>query len=70
MRSEIHTPFIRLDALLKHASVCASGGEAKLRILEGDVRLNGVPCTQRGKKIYPGDKVEIDGEVIEVSEAP
>ena len=41
--------FIRLDALLKFAAFCASGGEAKLRIAAGEVLVNGEACTQRGK---------------------
>ncbi len=55
-------PFIRLDALLKLAAVCGSGGEAKHLIQSGAVRLNGAPETQRGKKLVAGDLVEVFGE--------
>lgn len=58
--------FIRLDALLKFASLTASGGEAKLRISGGEVRVNGAPCTQRGKKCHDGDLIELDGQAIRV----
>ena len=36
-------------------------GEAKLLIQEGQVLVNGEVCTQRGKKIRPGDDVEAEG---------
>lgn len=63
----ISTEFIKLDAFLKYASAVCSGGEAKIRIAEGDVLVNGEVCTMRGKKIRPGDTVTLDGEVYEVT---
>jgi len=57
---QIETEFIKLDALLKFASLVASGGEAKQVIGEGLVRVNGEVCTQRGKKLRPGDTVDFD----------
>jgi len=53
------TEFIKLDALLKVAGVADSGGQAKHVIQEGLVSVNGEPATQRGKKIRPGDVVEV-----------
>ena len=35
---KIETEFIKLDALLKFANLVSSGGEAKLRIAEGEVK--------------------------------
>ena len=58
---KIETPFIRLDALLKFAGAVETGGEAKLLIQEGEVRVNGRPCALRGNKLYPGDRAELDG---------
>ena len=60
---QITTEFIKLDALLKFANVVMTGGEAKLVIQDGDVSVNGEVCTMRGKKIRPGDTVEIGGDV-------
>lgn len=57
----IHTPFIKLEALLKYAGAVGTGGEAKYLIQDGQVLVNGEVCTQRGKKLVPGDTVEIDG---------
>ena len=60
---QITTEFIKLDALLKFANVVMTGGEAKNIIQEGDGSVNGEVCTMRGKKIRPGDTVEIGGDV-------
>lgn len=56
--------FIKLDALLKFANLVSSGGEAKIRIAAGEVRVNGEVCTMRGKKLRPGDQVELDGRTV------
>ena len=45
---KIETEFIKLDALLKFANLVSSGGEAKIRIAEGEVLVNGEICTMRG----------------------
>jgi ribosome-associated protein len=58
--------FIKLDSLLKLANVVGSGGEAKIIIQEGEVLVNGEPCTMRGKKIRPGDVVTLAGVEITV----
>ena len=60
---QITTEFIKLDALLKFANVVMTGGEAKLIIQDGEVTVNGEVCTMRGKKVRPGDTVEIGGEI-------
>ena len=61
---KIETEFIKLDALLKFANLVSSGGEAKIRIAEGEVLVNGEICTMRGKKLRSGDKVELDGAKV------
>ena len=60
---KITTEFIKLDSLLKFAAVVGTGGEAKDAIQSGDVTVNGEVCTMRGKKIRPGDRVELGGEI-------
>lgn len=64
----IHTPFIKLEALLKFAGLCETGGEAKERIQNGEVTLNGEVCTMRGKKCVAGDVVELDGRSVTIAE--
>ncbi|MDE5583834.1 MAG: RNA-binding S4 domain-containing protein [Ruminococcus sp.] len=60
----IKTDFIKLDALLKFASLVNSGGEAKIIIQNGEVLVNGEVCTMRGKKIRSGDKVQYKGKEV------
>ena len=59
---EITTEYIKLQDLLKFAAIASTGGEAKLMVQDGEVRVNGEVCTQRGKKIRPGDDVLVDGQ--------
>ena len=63
----IHTEFIKLDALLKFAGLCETGGEAKELIQGGEVKLNGEPCTMRGKKLHAGDTVTFAGETVKIT---
>lgn len=64
---KIKTPFIQLQQLLKFADVVEEGADAKILIKEGYVALNGETETRRGKKIYPGDEVEISYEGQKIS---
>jgi ribosome-associated protein len=57
---------IQLDQFLKYQNIAQSGGEAKHIIQSGAVRVNGVLETRRGRKLYLGDVVEIDGEEMTV----
>ncbi|MCX6045085.1 MAG: S4 domain-containing protein YaaA [Chloroflexi bacterium] len=65
--------YIKLDQFLKLAQVVQTGGHAKLLIQAGGVLVNGEVETRRGRKLYPGDVVEVDGEELHVAsddEAP
>lgn len=62
----ITTEYIKLESLLKLANLVGSGGEAKLLIQEGAAKVNGAVCTQRGKKLRPGDRVSFQGQELEV----
>ncbi len=57
----IQTEYIKLDALLKFAAAVGSGGEAKQVVSEGMVSVNGEVCTQRGRKLRAGDRVDFAG---------
>lgn len=63
----IKTEFIKLDSLLKFAGMVQTGGEAKELISEGMVKVNGEVCTMRGKKVRPGDTVDLGGKKISVT---
>jgi ribosome-associated protein YbcJ (S4-like RNA binding protein) len=57
---------IKLDQFLKLAQAVATGGEAKALIQAGRVRVNQEVETRRGRKLRPGDVVEVDGEALVV----
>lgn len=63
----IDTDYIKLDSFLKLANLVMSGGEAKLVIQEGLVTVNGQTETRRGRKLYPGDRVELSEQVVMVT---
>lgn len=54
----ISSEFIKLDSALKLAGIAQTGGHAKIIVGEGGIRINGEICSQRGKKLYPGDKMQ------------
>lgn len=58
--------YIKLGQALKAANIVENGAAAKEYILDGYAKVNGEVCTQRGKKLYKGDKVSFDGEEIEI----
>lgn len=58
---KIDTEYIKLDSFLKAMNICASGGEAKEAIRDGLVTVNGAVETRRGRKLRPGDQVELAG---------
>jgi ribosome-associated protein len=58
--------YIELAKLLKATDVCSSGGMAKIAITEGKVRVDGAVELRRGRKIRQGQKVEFEGNTIEV----
>ena len=61
--------YIKLDALLKYASIASSGGEAKYLIQSGEVFVGNEACTLRGKKIRPGDVVRYGDSVMLIKQA-
>ena len=57
----IHMEFIKLQQVLKLAGFIDQGSDVKVFLAEGHVLVNGVTATERGKKIHPGDVVEVKG---------
>lgn len=55
---------IRLDQFLKWAGVAGSGGQAKVIIQSGMVRVNGEKTINRGKMLNEGDKVSLEDSGI------
>ncbi len=59
-------PAITLGQALKASDLVGSGGEAKVLIQAGEVLVNGEVETRRGRKVAPGDVVEVGDERLEV----
>ena len=55
---------MKLGQAIKAAGLVESGVEAKIVIQDGEVKVNGVVETQRGKKLFGGEVVEYNGSSI------
>ncbi|MBU7448093.1 MULTISPECIES: S4 domain-containing protein YaaA [Lactiplantibacillus] len=57
---DINTPYMTLGQLLKETAIIGSGGQAKWFFKEMTVLVNGEPDDRRGRKLYPGDTIEVE----------
>ena len=64
---KLRDEYIKLGQALKAAGLVESGVEAKYAVEDGNVKVNGEVATQRGKKLRPGDRAEIENFVLEVT---
>ena len=64
---KITTPYITLQQLLKIENVISSGGEAKYYLMDNEVFVNDVLEQRRGRKLYPGDIVKVEGQEFEIN---
>lgn len=58
---------VELYKILKFEGIVGSGGEAKMVITQGMVKVNGAVETQKRKKIVSGDTIEFMGEQFKIS---
>jgi ribosome-associated protein len=58
--------YIELIKMLKLLRIAGSGGQAKLMVEDGEVKLNGQPESRKRAKLRPGDVVEIFGDKIRI----
>lgn len=58
----ITTDFITLGQLVKYVGIVQNGGQVKAFLAENEVKINENVDQRRGKKLFPGDKIEINGE--------
>ena len=63
----ITTEYINLGQFLKLTDFISNGGEARFFLEDNEVLVNGEAEERRGKKLYPGDEVEINGELFTVT---
>ncbi|KRK45864.1 S4 domain-containing protein YaaA [Dellaglioa carnosa] len=66
LKSDIYleTPYMMLQQVLKSETIINSGGEAKWFLRENEVLVNGELEDRRGRKLYPGDVIEVPGIAI------
>ncbi len=50
---------IRLGQFLKLSGLAEDGAHARLLVQEGDVEVNGLAETRRGRQLAPGDSVAV-----------
>lgn len=65
----IKEEYIRLDSALKLASLVSTGGHAKIVIQNGEVKVNGEICLQRGKKLRKGDTAQFNNKGLIIKNA-
>ena len=56
--------YITLQSLLKITDIISTGGMAKFYLAENKVLVNGELEDRRGRKLYPGDTVEVEGRTF------
>ena len=66
MEVKIHTEYIELQQLLKLTDWISTGGEAKIAVKRLKIFVNGEKEDRRGRKLYPGDTVQIQNRKYEV----
>lgn len=57
---EINREFITIGQLLKFENIVESGGMVKIFLADYEVLVNGEQDQRRGRKLYPGDIVQIE----------
>jgi ribosome-associated protein len=61
---KLTSEYIELIKLLKLLRIAESGGHAKIIVEDGGVFLNGIQEFRKRAKLRPGDKIEVTGETI------
>lgn len=67
MNIKLTSEYITLGQLLKMADFIQSGGEAKFAVKELKISVNNQKENRRGRKLYPGDVIVIEGKKITLS---
>jgi ribosome-associated protein len=67
MTFQINGDYIELVRLLKASGLCQTGGEAKIRIENGEVVVDGSVETRKKAKIRPGQQLQLGETTLTVS---
>lgn len=62
----ITTDYIKLGQLLKLLGLVDTGGSVTVFLLSNEVEVDDMPETRRGRKLYPGSIVKVDGVEYEI----
>ena len=65
----ITTENIPLDKALKFSGIAGTGGQAKMLIQDGLVKVNGEVCLSRGKKLKDKDNFELQNIIYNIKQA-
>ena len=65
----ITTENIPLDKALKFSGIVGTGGQAKMLIQDGLVKVNGETCLSRGKKLKDRDSFEFQNVIYNIKQA-
>ncbi|MDY0214653.1 MAG: RNA-binding S4 domain-containing protein [Bacilli bacterium] len=60
--------YITLQQALKKYDLVATGGHAKIVVQNGEVMVDGVVETRRGRKLYGGEKIVYNKKVAIVED--
>jgi ribosome-associated protein len=69
MKFELENDYIELFKLLKVTGIAESGAQAKMLIEEEKVKRNGEIELRKRAKIISWERIEVDGDVIEIERA-
>jgi ribosome-associated protein len=64
---KLTSEYIELVKLLKLFGIAETGGHAKIIVENGEVLLNGIQEFRKRAKLRAGDKIEVFGEKITIS---
>ncbi|QQL51412.1 RNA-binding S4 domain-containing protein [Mucilaginibacter ginkgonis] len=66
IKFKLEGEFIPLIQLLKATNLVQTGGEAQIVVSEGEVKYNGEVDYRKRLKVRQGDRIEYNGQKIEV----
>ena len=63
---KISSEYITLGQLLKMTDIISSGAQAKFAVKELKILVNGENEDRRGRKLYPGDIINVENKIFKV----
>ena len=63
---EINSEYITLGQFIKVVDLISSGGEAKMFLVNNNVKINGELDNRRGRKLYKNDQILINGNLYKI----